>query len=212
MASVKQFVQHGDMEAEGLPTWHDAMRELASVHLRSRLSFPKLLNDEGFAKGIGVADVCRQPRIGVVQLLLPQVIAMRVVKGLIDLATGVVSVPACEPLCSMRGVLEEARCTAETDSRPNKGPELTWALRDSMDPIESIALGSYLAGLHILLLSSLTASIRGIKMKKWLALPAAYQVQCRCQFTHPIQLSDQMWVVMRSIEGTTWLARKSCPS
>ena len=29
---------------------------------------------------------------------------------------------------------------------------------------------------------------------------------------HPIQLSAQMWVVTRSMEGTTWLARKSCPS
>jgi hypothetical protein len=29
---------------------------------------------------------------------------------------------------------------------------------------------------------------------------------------HPIQLSDQMWVVTRSIVGTTWFARKSCPS
>ena len=101
-------MQHDDMEAEGLPTWYDAMRELASVHLCSRLGFPKFLNDEGFAKGIGVADVCRQPGIGIVQLLLPQVIAMCVVKGLIDLATGVVSVPACEPLRSMRGVLEDA--------------------------------------------------------------------------------------------------------
>ena len=30
--------------------------------------------------------------------------------------------------------------------------------------------------------------------------------------THPIQLSAQMCVVTRSMEGTTWLARKSCPS
>ena len=30
--------------------------------------------------------------------------------------------------------------------------------------------------------------------------------------SHPIQLSAQMCVVTRSMEGTTWLARKSCPS
>ena len=108
MASVKRVVQRDDTEAEGLPTWYNAMRELASVHLCSRLGFPKLLNNEGFAKGVSVADVCRQPGVGVVQLLLPQVIAMCVVKGLIDLATGKVSVPACEPCCSGRGVLEEA--------------------------------------------------------------------------------------------------------
>ena len=146
---MKPFLQRDDKEAEGLPTWYDAMRELASVHLCSRLGFPKLLDDEGFAEGVGVADVCRQPGVGVVQLLLPQVIAMCVVKGLIDLATGVVSVSACEPCCSGRGVLEEAWCTTESDSGPNKVPELTWASRGSTDTIASVALGSYVAGLHV---------------------------------------------------------------
>ena len=93
------------------------MRELASVHLCSCLGLPKLLNNKGFAEGVGVTDMRRQPGVGVVQLLLPQIIAVRVVEGLIDLATGIVSVPAREPLCWMRGVLEGALCSTEMQTQ-----------------------------------------------------------------------------------------------
>ena len=75
-------------------TWHDAMRELAGVDLGSRLSLAKLLHNERLPDSVGVADVGGQPAVGVVQLLLPQVVAVRVVEGLVDLAPSKVCIPA----------------------------------------------------------------------------------------------------------------------
>ena len=79
-------------------TWHNAMREFACVDLGGRLGLAKLLHNEGLPNSVGVADVGGEPAVGVVQLLLPQVVAVRVVKGLVDLAPGKVCVPAQEAL------------------------------------------------------------------------------------------------------------------
>ena len=79
---------------EAVLTWHDAVRELAGVHLGGRLGLAKLLHNERLPDSVGVADVRGQPAVGVVQLLLPQVVAMRVVEGLVDLAPRKICIPA----------------------------------------------------------------------------------------------------------------------
>jgi len=54
----------------------------------------KLLHDQRLAQRLRVADVRGEPVVGVVQLLLPQVAAVRVVKAVVDGAAGPVGIPA----------------------------------------------------------------------------------------------------------------------
>lgn len=70
------------------------MGKLAGVDLGGGLGLAELLNGEGLADGVGVTDVRGQPGVGVVQLLLPEVLAVRVVKAVVDDPTPKVSIPA----------------------------------------------------------------------------------------------------------------------
>jgi hypothetical protein len=75
-------------------TWHDAMWKFACVDLGGRLGLAKFLHDERLADSIGIADVRRQPGVGIIQLLFPQVLAVRVVEGFVNLVACVVGIPA----------------------------------------------------------------------------------------------------------------------
>ena len=74
-------------------TRHQRVRQLAGVHLLGGHRLAELLHDQRLADGIGVADVRAEPAARVVQLLLPQVAPVRVVKAVVDGRARKVGVP-----------------------------------------------------------------------------------------------------------------------
>lgn len=75
-------------------TSQERVWQFPSVDLLGGDGLAKLLHDERLADGIGVADMGRQPGVGVVQLLLPQILAVCVVKAVVHCAASEIRISA----------------------------------------------------------------------------------------------------------------------